>query len=129
MYGSPITFLPSTLSTSKTMKVRRRGRAPHEYALAELWEFGLPVVVERDKLTVENGRDRKLREEAYVGRHVPATTAAYTERAFGRHDRSEPVPFHFEGVAAARRQPAGAGEHRFGKGAIGRHRSSVDSTW
>jgi hypothetical protein len=74
-----------------------------------LREVGLPVVVEGDKLTVEDGAYREAVEEADVGRHVPAPAAADTERAFGRDDRPEAVPLQLVGVVAARRQPAGTG--------------------
>jgi len=42
-----------------------------------------------------------------------------------RDDRAEPVPLQFVGVVAASRQLAGAGKHRFRKGAIRRHRMAA----
>jgi hypothetical protein len=47
----------------------------------------------------------------------------YGRGAVRRDDRPEAVPLDLVGVVAARRQPTGAGEHRFGKAAVGDHRS------
>jgi hypothetical protein len=66
-----------------------------------LREARLPVVVQRDKLAVEHGANRQVREEADVLSHVPAATAPYTERAFGGDDRPEAVPLQLVGVVAA----------------------------
>jgi hypothetical protein len=72
---------------------QRRGRAPHQDALAELWEVGLPVRIEGDELAVENGAYWEVDKELDLWRHVPAPAAADTERDFGRDDR--PKPSHF----------------------------------
>jgi hypothetical protein len=99
--------------------VRQRDRGvPLQDAFAQLREVGLAVSNERDEFAVEHRPHRELREEPDVLRHVPATTAADTQLAFCRDDRPEPVPLQLVGEVAARRQPAGAGEHRFGKAAV-----------
>jgi hypothetical protein len=85
---------------------------PLQDALTQLREVGLVVGVERDKLAVEDGPHGNAVEEQDVLGHVPAPAARDTERAFGRDDRAEPIPLHLDRGVAARRQSAGAGEHR-----------------
>jgi hypothetical protein len=58
--------------------------------------------------------------------HVTSPSLDRQSSRLGTRSRPEPVPLQLVGVVAARRQPAGAGEHRFGKGAVGRHRRSGD---
>jgi hypothetical protein len=82
---------------------QRHGRAAHQDALAQLREVRLASAVERDKLAVEDGTNRQSVEKEEVLGHVPAATAANTERAFRGDDRPEAVPLQFVGVVAARR--------------------------
>ena len=86
-----------------------------QHSIAEPREAGEAVAAEADEFAVDRETIRQGGEFRDEAGHVPATATPDAQVAVPRDERAEPIPFGLEGVVAARRQAAGAKEHRFGE--------------